>query len=413
MKSLLSDLAILGGPPEFEAKLHVGQINLPPWERFVEAFEGIFERQFYTNHGPLVRELDRRLAEYLGVEHAICMTNGTVALMVAAKALGLTGEVILPSFTFVATAQAMSWAGLTPVFCDVDPVSHTITSELVEPLITERTSAILGVHLWGRACDIKGLEELAGRHGLNLMFDAAHAMGCSSGGRMIGGFGDVEIFSMHATKICNALEGGAATTNDPELAARIRTVRNFHISETQATVSLRLNGKMSEAQAAMGLLSLDGIDGYIAGNKERYEAYQAGLHGIPGLSLVPFDQKERNNYQYVVAQVDGHAAGLSRDAFVRILQAENVLARRYFKPGVHRTAPYRTLYPQYLTGLPVTERLSEELMQLPSGQAVNSDDVKRVCDLVRFVQANWVCRAQGSFAYQNDMAPAFTRRFGV
>jgi dTDP-4-amino-4,6-dideoxygalactose transaminase len=366
-----------GTKPVFDSPLHVGQINLPPWERFQEAFNGIFDRQFYSNHGPLVRELDQRLAEYLKVKHVVTMTNGTVALMAMAKGLGLEGEVIMPAFTFVATAQAMTWAGLTPVFCDIDPQSHNITPELVEPLISERTSAILGVHLWGRPCDVEGLEALANHHSIKLMFDSAHAMGCSHKGRMIGGFGQVEAFSMHATKVCNALEGGFVASNDEEIMARIRTVRNFHLSETLCDVPMRINGKMSEAQAAVGLLSLEEIEDYIDMNKARYQAYKENLADVPGLNLVEYDLGERNNFHYVIIQVQEEQAGLSRDALVR-----------YFTPGVHKMFPYRKWYPQYIDALPNTDRLSRELMQLPNGQSVSLSDVERVCELIRNIQSS-------------------------
>lgn len=389
MKKYLEDLAFLGGKQLFEQPLHVGQVNLPEWERFEEAFESLFERRYFTNHGPLVEELEEKIASYLGVRHVVCMTNGTIALMATAKALELTGEVILPAFTFVASAQAMSWAGLTPVFCDVDPISHTIDPALVESLITERTSAIMGVHLWGRGCDVEALQSLADKHGVKLFFDAAHSFGCSYKGRMMGNWGEVEVFSMHATKIFSASEGGFAATNDDVLANRLRTVRNFHSSETHASVPLRINGKMSEAQAAMGLLSLEEVPTYINENKARYEAYRDGLKGIPGLTLLPYSLQDKNNYQYTVVQVDTAKAGLTRDDLVRVLESENILARRYFKPGVHTSPPYNEANSYSVGPLPVTESLSETLFQLPNGQSISNEDINQVCGLIRFVQSRW------------------------
>ncbi|MBF0169636.1 MAG: aminotransferase class I/II-fold pyridoxal phosphate-dependent enzyme [Nitrospinae bacterium] len=385
-KRSVSDLALFGGTPLFTEPKHVGQLYLPEWSRFESSFQGIFDRGYFTNHGPLVRQLEERLAGYLGVRHAVCMVNGTVALMVAAKALDLKGEVIVPAFTFIATAQALLWAGLDPVFCDVDPVTHTMTAERVAPLITDKTSAILGVHLWGRPCDVLPLESLARDRGLALFFDAAHAAGCSMGNRMIGGFGHMEIFSMHATKALSAGEGGFVTTDDDRLADRLRTVRNFHLSETFVKVPLRINAKMSEAQAALGLLGLESLPAISAANKVLYDAYVRCLSPLDGLSPLLFDEHEANNYQYMVVEVDKNLCGYTRDQVVRLLHAEGILARRYFTPGAHRIPPFCDRYPRFVEALPVTDGLSERLMQLPLGQGVSSGDVEKVGDLLSFLR---------------------------
>jgi dTDP-4-amino-4,6-dideoxygalactose transaminase len=384
-KRSIKDIALFGAAPLFELPRHVGQLNLPEWDRFEAAMQGIFDRQFYTNHGPKVRELEERLASHLGVRHAICMTNGTTALMVAARALDLEGQVILPAFTFIATAQALIWAGLEPVFCDVDPVTHTISAEKASPLITQNTSAILGVHLWGRPCDIQGLESLAQDKGLRLFYDAAHAVGCSHKGRMIGNFGEVEVFSMHATKVLNAAEGGFATTNDDLIADKLRTIRNFHTTETFVETPLRINAKMSEAQAAMGLLSLDDLTSNSLRNKDLYKAYGRCLAGLPGISLVSYDENETNNYQYLIVDVDPEHAALSRDELVLLLEKENVLARRYFTPGAHKAPPFCDDFPQYVDTLPVTDSLSSRLMQLPLGENTTEQDVETICGLIRTI----------------------------
>ena len=267
-KRRLKDLALFGGTPAFTEPLQVDQLYLPRWSDFEEMCRGIFRRRYFANHGPLVRELDDRFAEHLGVRNAVSITNGTLSLMVAAKALDLSGQVIVPAFTFPATAQALSWAGLTPVFCDVDPTTHNLSVELVEPLINDQTCAVLGVHLWGRACNPYDLADLCDRHGLLLFFDAAHAINCTYDGRKIGGFGCVESFSFHATMMLNGAEGGCLTTNDDELANCIRTVKNFHESQSFAKVPLRINGKMSEAQAGMVLLGLKELPNNISRNRQ-------------------------------------------------------------------------------------------------------------------------------------------------
>ena len=288
MNKPVTDFAAFGAPPAFAVPLHVAQLNLPDWARAERAFRGIFERRYFTNNGPLVRELDKAFAEYLGVGHAVSVINGTVGLMILAKALEISGEVIVPALTFPATVQALSWAGLTPVFCDADLGTHAITPELVAPLIGGRTAGILGVHLWGRGCDVTGLQAMADRHGLKLFFDACHAIGCTHGGRPIGNFGTGEVFSFHATKIVNGAEGGCITTNDSALADRLRTIRNFNDGETFARVSLRINGKMSEAQAALALLSLEDVAENIAANRRRYDGYVVALAGLTGLELVRY-----------------------------------------------------------------------------------------------------------------------------
>jgi dTDP-4-amino-4,6-dideoxyglucose len=338
--SAVKQIALLGGSPEFERPLHVAQVNLPSWGRVETAFRGIFERHHFANHGPLVRKLDAVFAEVAGVEHAVCVTNGTVALMLLARALDLSGEVIVPAFTFPAAVQALLWAGLRPVLCDVDRRTHTITAETVAPAIGPRTVGVLGTHLWGRPCDPDGLAELCGRHELKLIFDACHAIACTHQGRRIGGLGHGEAFSFHATKVVNAGEGGCITTNDADLARRLRTMRNFHDGETFATVSARFNGKMSEAQAALALLSLEDLEENVAANRARYRAYRLGLAGLAGITVMPYDDNEENSYQYVVLEVEESAFGLSRDQLLEALEAERVLCRRHFYPGLHKTRPF-------------------------------------------------------------------------
>lgn len=366
------------------APLHVGQLNLPARDAFRAAFEDIFRRRHYANHGPLEQRLDAQLAERFQVRHAISVVNGTVALMLMLKALDLKGEVLTPAFTFPATAQALLWAGLKPVFCDVDPDSHMLTAERVADAITPATAAILGVHMWGRACDPLALEQLAHERGLRLVFDAAHGAACAFEGRRIGGFGDAEIFSFHATKVLNGAEGGCITTNDDALATRLRVMRSFHDSAGPTAGLLRMNAKMSEAQAAMTLLGLDALEGLIADNRMRYEAYRQGLQSIAGIRFIDHAAHGASNFQSVVISVDEPAFGITRDALLLRLEAEQVFARRYFWPGVHRIPPFSDVD----WDLPVTDRLCRTLIQFPTGQAVGPEEVAAVCAIVREAQAS-------------------------
>jgi len=386
-KARLTDLALFGGSPAFEQTLHVGQPNLGQRERFMARIEDILERRWLTNNGPYVQEFERRVAERVGARHCVATSSGTVALEIAIRALGLRGEVIVPSLTFVATAHALQWSGVTPVFADVSPDGMVLAPDSVERLITPRTSGIIGVHLFGTPCDTDALAALAARRGLRVLYDAAHAFGCSHGGRMIGTFGDAEVFSFHATKAVHAGEGGAVATNDDELAAGMRLMRNFGFSGPDRVVALGTNGKMSELSAAMGLTTLESADEIFAANRRNYDGYLRGLAGLTGIAVNPIDGRESHNYHYVVLRVREQEAGISRDALLDVLTAENVRARRYFFPGVHRMEPYRALFPEAGRHLPVTERLVQELLCLPTGTGVPTEDVLAICAIIRFAAA--------------------------
>jgi len=388
IKKSVGELALFGGTPLFAEKLHVGRPNVGDRELLFRHLNEVLDRNWLTNNGPCVQELEARLAQLLGVKHCIVMCNATVALEITIRALGMTGEVIVPSFTFIATAHSLQWQQITPVFCDIDPATHSIDPDRIEELITPRTTGIIGVHLWGRPCAVERLEEIARRRGLKLLFDAAHAFACSHGGRMIGGFGDAEVFSFHATKFFNTFEGGAVTTNDDELAAKIRLMKNFGFSGYDNVIYIGTNGKMSEVSAAMGLTSLESLDHVIEVNRRNHLAYARGLAGIPGVKLLGYNNEDRYNYQYVVLEVDDLHSEADRDLLLQALHAENVVARRYFYPGCHRMEPYRSYFPHAGLLLPETERLVQRIMSLPTGTAVSTDDIARICALVRMVREN-------------------------
>jgi dTDP-4-amino-4,6-dideoxygalactose transaminase len=387
-KRHVSDLAIFGGKPMFDSELHVGRPNIGDSQHFLARVQRIFEKRRFTNNGPYVQEFERKIAEFVGVKHCIAMCNATVALEIAIRALNLTGEVIVPSFTFIATAHALQWQEITPVFCDVDPLTHNLDPRLVERMITPRTSGIIGVHLWGRGCDVDALVEIASRNGLKLLFDAAHAFACSHQGRMIGTFGDAEVFSFHATKFFNTFEGGAVMTNNDELAAKIRLMKNFGFAGYDEVVYIGTNGKMSEISAAMGLTSLESLDAFIDVNKRNYQDYNHYLKGAAGVSLILYKGSEKNNYQYIVVEINEEKTGINRDDLVKILWAENIIARRYFYPGCHRMEPYKSYLPHAGLMLPVTMVLTERVMLLPTGETVGQEEVRRICDLLKFILNN-------------------------
>jgi dTDP-4-amino-4,6-dideoxygalactose transaminase len=378
MRTKLKRLAILGGMPAFSEPLHVGRPNIGDRQAFIRRVEDMLDRRWFTNNGPYVQEFERRIAEMVGVKHCVAMCNATIGLEIATRAAELRGEVIVPSFTFIATAHALQWQEITPVFCDVAPGSHHIDPAQVERMITPRTTGIIGVHVWGVPCDIEALTEIAQRRGLHLMFDAAHAFGCSYRGQMIGSFGEAEVFSFHATKFLNSFEGGAVCTNNDQLAERMRFMRNFGFAGVDDVDFIGTNGKMTEVCAAMGLTSLESLDEIVAINKRNYLAYQQVLASFDGIQLYAYDETERCNYQYVIVEVDERRAGISRDALVKVLQAENVLARRYFYPGAHQMEPYQSYFPHARLLLPETERLVRRVMSLPTGTATSVQDIEKI-----------------------------------
>ncbi len=385
LKPSVDDLALFGGEPVYPEPLHVGRPNYGDPEALHRRLEGILGRRWLTNDGPLVQELESQLTESIGVRHVVAVVSGTVGLEVLARALGLRGEVIVPSFTFVGTAHALSWLGLRPVFCDIDPKTMTIDPAMVERLITPATSAILGVHLWGRICETEVLERLGERVGVPVIYDAAHAFACSRGGRMAGSFGAAEVLSFHATKVINTFEGGAICTDDDELAARARLMINFGYDDWDSSVEIGTNGKMHEMSAAMGLTSLEAAAEIIATNQRNLSLYSRNLSGIDGIRLMDDTPRSETNAHYVVIRV-GPDASLTRDGLQQVLVAEGVLARRYFHPGCHRTKPYAVR--GAAASLPVTEALADEVLVLPTGTAIDGHTIEGVCDLIRFALEN-------------------------
>jgi dTDP-4-amino-4,6-dideoxygalactose transaminase len=376
--SRAGDLAINGAPPAFETPLVVGRPNILDRELFFKLMDGALERRWLSNGGPLVEELERRVEERLGVRHCVAVCNATVGLEMAVRALDLSGEVIVPSYTFIATAHVLEWLGITPVFVEVDERTHSLSPEAVEAAITPNTTGILAVHLWGHPAAVAELGEVAARHGLKLLYDAAHAFDCAVGGRRIGGFGACEVFSFHATKFFNAMEGGAITTDNDDLAARLRAMRNFGFAGLDNVVTRGTNGKMTEASAAMGLSNLPGLSSVIDVNRRNHRSYERVFGRVPGLRMLAVDDNMTiSNYQYAVLEVGpGYAPG--RDRLLEALQAENVMARRYFWPGIHRM-PFYAENPKFSgLSLPATDAVSSRVIVLPTGPQVDGEDIETI-----------------------------------
>ena len=384
-KHNIFDLAIFGGPKAFDAPLYVGVPNDIDQVKFFSRVKEALDQKQLTNNGPFVREFEQKISEFLGVGHCIAVSSGTAGLEIAIRAAEMTGEVIVPSFTYAATPHALLANNLVPVFCDIDPQTYNMQSSHVEALISPRTKGILGVHLWGRPCDINSLTAIAARHQLKLVFDAAHAFGCNYLNRKIGNFGDMEVFSFHATKYINTVEGGAIATNNAEYARKARQIRNFGFSSDGKSVSYGTNAKMNEISAAMGLTMFENLATLISHIRANYHLYHQFLAGIPGLKMIKYPDREDQNYQFIVLEIDPDEAGISRDELLSVLETENIAARRYFYPGSHRLQPYADDPKIKKTGLPVTEQMCSRLMVIPTGTSINEEKIKVISRIIRLI----------------------------
>lgn len=383
VKHSVSDLAFFGGAKLFDSPFHVGRPNLGDRSALMTRLNDILDRRWLSNAGQYVQEFEKRIAEIAGTRHAVACSNGTVALEIAIRALGLHGEVILPSFTFIATAHALQWQEITPVFADIRADDHNLDPSQIERHITPRTAGIMGVHLWGQACDMDAIEAIARKRNLPVIYDASHAFGCDTERAPIGGQGNATVFSFHATKFINALEGGAIVTNDDDLAARMRLMKNFGFRGYDDVGHVGTNGKMDEFSAAMGITNLEAMDEIVSVNKRNWLLYSDQLADLPGFRLLPYQPAGRFNYQYVIAEVAPECP-IARDSLLTLLQAEQFLVRKYFWPGCHRMEPYRSLFPNAYMTLPVTEEVSSRVLVIPTGQTVLPEVIANACRLIRF-----------------------------
>lgn len=356
---------MLGGDARFAEDVFVTRPVMPEPEAFNQLVGGLFESRWLTNAGPLVSRLEARLAEHLGVVSCTTFCNGTTALLTALRALDLEGEVITTAFTFPATPHCIEWNGLTPVFCDIDPDTYCLDPARVEERIGPDTSAIVPVHVFGNPCDVAAYEALARKHGLRIVYDAAHCFGVRHRGRSLAEFGDLSMLSFHATKVFHSSEGGAVIARDEALRARLALLRNFGIVNENEVRGVGLNGKLSELHAAMGLLVLDRIEDEIAARARRSALYLEGLADLPGLRFQRIaDDTERNHFNFTI-EVDPDAFGLDRDQLHRALLAERVVTRKYFHPLCSDNVCYADLPSAAPGALPHAERLSARILSLP------------------------------------------------
>lgn len=374
-------------------KIHVTQPFLPPLEEFLPYVEEIWRNRLLTNGGPLHQRLELELAEYLGVEHLALFNNGTIALITALQALDLKDEVITTPFSFVATANALVWHKNTPVFADIDPVTLNLDPEKIEAAITPRTSAILPVHCYGNPCDMEAIRDIADRHGLKVIYDAAHAFGVHNETGSILQRGDLSTLSLHATKVFNTFEGGAVICRDAEMKKRIDQLKNFGIIDEITITVAGSNGKMSEIHAAMGLAQLNHIDACIARRGQIDAAYRTALEDMPGLTPLPKLHQTRSNYAYFPIIVDEDFP-LDRDGLYEALREQNILTRRYFHPLLSGLPMYTDLPSAAPANLPVATRMAQRVLCLPIFPAMTDSDQDRIISALRapldgVAQAAW------------------------
>jgi dTDP-4-amino-4,6-dideoxygalactose transaminase len=391
IKRNIDDLALFGGPKAFSEIRSTSNLVQPDIENFLNYTKRIYKSRWLTNNGPLVQELEARLAKIHETRYCVTFCSGFMALMLAMCDMYSKGinegeaEVIMPSLTYRRMADIAVWAGLVPHFCDVDINTLGITAQTVEQCISRRTALIMGVHPVVNLCDIDGLVQLSQRHNIPLLFDSVEASLASHDGRMIGSFGKAEVFSLHASKLLNGFEGGYLTTDDGELAEGLRRARSFGFSGRDKIVRLGLNAKLNEVHAAMTLACLDEIDKQIENNRSRYAVYKERLADIEGISLVPYNEREKRGYKNILVRFDD-GWPLSREHTLRLLQAENLLARPYYYPPLHKKD---TTYKKIVCGvLHVTEKSSLNHMLLPCGEFVSLEDVNFIVDILMFLRDN-------------------------
>jgi dTDP-4-amino-4,6-dideoxygalactose transaminase len=376
-------------PAPFDEPIYVTRPLLPPLAVYTAALEGVWERRWLTNQGALHDALERALSAHLRVPHLSLVNSGTTALLLAARALELSGEVITTPLTAPATVGALTWCGLTPVFADVHPATLTLDPAAVERAVTPETSAILGVHLYGIPCDVDGLRRIADRRGLHVVYDGAHAFGTEIHGEPVLRFGDATTLSFHATKLFNTAEGGAVVVRDPGLKRRIDLSRNAGIENEVSVVMPGINGKLSELAAALGLANLELVEAERRRRAEIADVYRSCLDGVAGLSCVEMPAHVRNNHQYFVVRIDPRRATISRDDLYERLKAFNVFARRYFYPLCSEMAAYAKLPSSAPERLPVAHGASREVLCLPLYGELGVARAERIAAIIAHLMASW------------------------
>jgi len=367
----------------FEQPIYVTRPLLPDLADVNDKLKEIWASGWLTNNGPQHAALEAALRTELKVPYLSLFNNGTIALMVACQSLRLSGEVITTPFTFCATAHVLAWNNIKPIFCDIDPVTMNLDANRIESLLTPQTTAILGVHVFGTPCDVDRIQATADRYGLRVVYDAAHAFGVEIGGAGIGRYGDISMFSFHATKAFNTAEGGALTFGNKCLKERIDFLKNFGIKNEEEIVMPGINGKMNEIQAALGLLNLRHVEAERDKRRILTEAYRQLLQDVPGLTFVPVPNGVKSNYQYFPVRIDAERFGCSRDSVYDRFKQFNVFTRKYFFPLCSDYPCYRHLPSAAPDHLPVAQKAAKEVLCLPLYGGLCVDDVEQIARILK------------------------------
>jgi dTDP-4-amino-4,6-dideoxygalactose transaminase len=375
----------MGNPEPFEKPVYVTKPFLPPFEEFTEGVKEIWDNQWLTNNGPMLGRFYNTLSNYFETDNLCLFNNGTLALQLGLQGMGISGEVITTPFTFVATSHALYWNKIRPVFVDIEPDHYTLDPAAVESAITPWTTAILAVHVYGYPCKLKILADIARRHNLALIYDAAHAFGVSVGGRPISSYGDMSMFSFHATKLFHSIEGGMLIFRDSSLKETFDYLKNFGFKNGVEVVMPGTNAKMNEMQALMGTLVFKYFDSLIERSRRIYMTYREGLKDVPGIKFPPTLPNDiRYNYIYQPVEIVEEEFGMNRDELFNILMKYNIFSRRYFYPLICDFPCYKNI--TFKDPLQVARTVSQRILCLPIYPDLRVDDVIKICETIVFLQ---------------------------
>lgn len=380
LKSFLTNIRLLQakrGEYRMDKKIMVTRSSMPDYEEYIQAIKPLWESHWLTNMGIYHQSLEKELTQYLNVEYLSLFVNGHLALELAIQAMNLEGEVITTPFTFISTTHAITRNGLTPVFCDISPDTYTIDVDKLESLITDKTSAIVPVHVYGNICNVERIDQIAKKHNLKVIYDAAHAFGVEFKGQGIGSFGDASMFSFHATKVFNTIEGGAICFHSEDYGKRLYQLKNFGIKNEEEVDAVGSNAKMNEFQALMGLCNLKHVNSEIEKRKVVVQEYRRRLNKIPGISFLTAQEDVKSNYAYFPIEVDKECYGRSRDALYEYLKGQGIFTRKYFYPLTNTFECYRKRYD--LEATPVAKKVSECILTLPLYAELSKEDIARIC----------------------------------
>ncbi|MDT3387871.1 MAG: DegT/DnrJ/EryC1/StrS family aminotransferase [Bacteroidota bacterium] len=362
-------------------RILVTQTSMPPFEEYVDEIKDIWESHWLTNMGPKHNLLEKKLKDYLSVDFISLFTNGHNALELCLQAMGLRGEVITTPFTFASTTHAIVRNGLTPVFCDINPIDYTIDVTKIEDLITDKTTAIVPVHVYGHVCNVEEIERIAKKFGLKVIYDAAHVFGVRYKGQGIGHFGDASMFSFHATKVYHTIEGGAVCYHDEDLGRELFKLRDFGIKDSEIIDGIGSNAKMNEFVAAMGLCTLRHVDDEIAKRRKVVECYRNHLYDVDGIQLPPIQPCVEPNYSYFPIVIDETVFGATRNEVCAKLAENNVFARKYFYPLTNAFDAYHNRFDVNAT--PIALHISNRVLTLPLYADLALEDVERICCIIK------------------------------